>query len=433
MNKSTKCNWYRVAGEYTRSTHRIKVSKRPISHGPGLPMPSPLETFGKLAPATTLNDILEFLKPSFPEITGDQLTSRHPEQYASFRIDVYEDNVQKAMDPGLWPNNTRASVDVVEFKDYHNYFVTYNIPNVRHHMNNRETLLMTGSCKRKIQRDIVDEVNTLKRFVKNIQGIGTDSFAPSNLLLSSTVAGGAATRRETEKRRKYSELINNFIFTPVTIETSGTWDNEGLNFIKEIGQRISCVSQNPKSTAFLIQRISITLQRGNVASILGTLPRGMELEEIICQIHLMKLQVTVIMTDDDVVINRREKMCTHYQVRYGHVRRMDAGCEDITQCEVNVWLLSDDPELQMSDCDIVNAVLRPGDDADDTEVDTSEPEIDRVTADEGFKAFEVALRFVEQSNESTPADTMLIRRWRDIAARKRCEKNIQKKITDFMI
>ncbi|PSN31144.1 hypothetical protein C0J52_28000 [Blattella germanica] len=55
---------------------------------------------------------------------------------------------------------------------------------------------------------------------------------------------------------------------------------EGLNFIKEIGQRISRVSQNPKSTAFLIQRISITLQRGNVASILGTLPRGMELEDI---------------------------------------------------------------------------------------------------------------------------------------------------------
>ncbi|PSN31473.1 hypothetical protein C0J52_26986 [Blattella germanica] len=49
---------------------------------------------------------------------------------------------------------------------------------------------------------------------------------------------------------------------------------------KEIGQRISRVSQNPKSTAFLIQRISITLQRGNMASILGTLPRGMELEEI---------------------------------------------------------------------------------------------------------------------------------------------------------
>ncbi|PSN52521.1 hypothetical protein C0J52_14321 [Blattella germanica] len=89
----------------------------------------------------------------------------------------------------------------------------------------------------------------------------SNTFAPSNLPLSSTVAGGAATRRETEKRRKYSELMNNFIFIPVTIETSGTWGIEGLNFIKEIGQRINRVSQNPKSTAFLIQRISITLQR----------------------------------------------------------------------------------------------------------------------------------------------------------------------------
>ena len=28
------------------------------------------------APATALNDVLEFLKPSFPEITGEQLTAR---------------------------------------------------------------------------------------------------------------------------------------------------------------------------------------------------------------------------------------------------------------------------------------------------------------------------------------------------------------------
>ncbi|PSN37235.1 hypothetical protein C0J52_17946 [Blattella germanica] len=33
--------------------------------------------------------------------------------------------------------------------------------------------------------------------------------------------------------------MNNFIFIPVTIETSGTWSIEGLNFIKEISQHIS--------------------------------------------------------------------------------------------------------------------------------------------------------------------------------------------------
>ena len=73
----------------------------------GVPKIVSLHVF-RSAPATALNDVLEFLKPSFPEITGEQLTSRHPEQYASFRIDVYEDNVQKAMDPGLWPSNTRV-------------------------------------------------------------------------------------------------------------------------------------------------------------------------------------------------------------------------------------------------------------------------------------------------------------------------------------
>ncbi|PSN35051.1 hypothetical protein C0J52_24067 [Blattella germanica] len=77
-----------------------------------------------------------------------------------------------------------------------------------------------------------------------------------------------------------NRIIEQAISSTVTIETSGTWGIEGLNFVKEIGQRTSRVSQNTKSTAFLIQRISITLQHGNVASILGTLPRGMELEEI---------------------------------------------------------------------------------------------------------------------------------------------------------
>ncbi|PSN38795.1 hypothetical protein C0J52_23228 [Blattella germanica] len=93
--------------------------------------------------------------------------------------------------------------------------------------------------------------------VKNVNVIQAsfkqpDTFSPSNLPLSSTFAGGAATRRETEKRRKYSELMTNFIFIPVTIETSGTWGIEGLNFIKEIDQRISRVSQNTKSKIYSI-------------------------------------------------------------------------------------------------------------------------------------------------------------------------------------
>ncbi|PSN31145.1 hypothetical protein C0J52_26568 [Blattella germanica] len=92
-----------------------------------------------------------------------------------------------------------------------------------------------------------------------------DTFAPSNLPLSSTFAGGAATRRETEKRRKYSELTNNFIFIPVTIETSGTWGNEGLNFIKEIAHKIlisnfNSTFQNPQTSLLNVKKIRHYLQ-----------------------------------------------------------------------------------------------------------------------------------------------------------------------------
>ena len=67
---------------------------------------------------------------------------------------------------------------------------------------------------------------------------------------------------------------------PVAMETAGVWDVDGLSFVKEIGRRLSVVSGEPRSTSFLLQRMSIAVQRGNVAAVLGTLPAGAELDEI---------------------------------------------------------------------------------------------------------------------------------------------------------
>ena len=74
--------------------------------------------------------------------------------------------------------------------------------------------------------------------------------------------------------------MNRFIFIPVAIETSGVSGTEGLRFVKEIGRRIARITEETRSTQYLIQRISLTVQRGNVAAILGTLPRGRKLDEI---------------------------------------------------------------------------------------------------------------------------------------------------------
>ena len=53
----------------------------------------------------------------------------------------------------------------------------------------------------------------------------------------------------------------------------------GLKLIQEIG-RISVEFNECRLTVFLMQAIGIAVQRGNAASVLGTVCKGQRLEEI---------------------------------------------------------------------------------------------------------------------------------------------------------
>jgi len=55
---------------------------------------------------------------------------------------------------------------------------------------------------------------------------------------------------------------------------------EGIQLIHEIGRRITYATGEKRVTKFLFQTLSITLQLGNVASILGTFPPAKKLTEI---------------------------------------------------------------------------------------------------------------------------------------------------------
>ena len=58
----------------------------------------------------------------------------------------------------------------------------------------------------------------------------------------------------------------------IAVETLGPWNVDGLSFIRELGGRLTAITGDPRETAFLLQRISVAVQLGNVASIMGTLP-----------------------------------------------------------------------------------------------------------------------------------------------------------------
>ena len=107
-----------------------------------------------------------------------------------------------------------------------------------------------------------------------------DTFAPSYLPATSITPGAAAKEAEQRKFKKYEDLAAQGIFVPIAIETSGVWGKEGRHMIQKIGSKISNLTSEARSTYYLMQRISIAVQRGNVASILGTFPSGKELNEI---------------------------------------------------------------------------------------------------------------------------------------------------------
>lgn len=57
----------------------------------------------KLHPETTVSELTDFLKPVFPEVQVEQLTSRYPKYYASFKVTISENKLSAALTPTLWP------------------------------------------------------------------------------------------------------------------------------------------------------------------------------------------------------------------------------------------------------------------------------------------------------------------------------------------
>ena len=67
---------------------------------------------------------------------------------------------------------------------------------------------------------------------------------------------------------------------PVAVETLGSYAPLALKFLKEVGSRIELQTGEKRSTAYLFQKIGIAIQRGNAASIAGTVPSSAKLDEI---------------------------------------------------------------------------------------------------------------------------------------------------------
>ena len=81
--------------------------------------------------------------------------------------------------------------------------------------------------------------------------------------------GCVAALAEDRKADKYKNLPRSHWFSPLSIETMGTMGPKTRGLIRDVGRRIAEETGEPRSADFLLQRLSVAVQRGNCASVLG--------------------------------------------------------------------------------------------------------------------------------------------------------------------
>ena len=79
----------------------------------------------------------------------------------------------------------------------------------------------------------------------------------------------AAEAAAERKRNKYSSLSQSCLFVPIAVETMGAISKDGMDFLCELGRRITQCTDDHCESAFLFWRLSVLIQRYNAVAVLG--------------------------------------------------------------------------------------------------------------------------------------------------------------------
>ena len=97
-----------------------------------------------------------------------------------------------------------------------------------------------------------------------------DTLAASHIQDTSAQACAAAISAEQYNATKYAAFSPSYEVVPVAIETLGAWGPSAWEFVCSLGRRLVAATGDSRAGAFLRQRLSIAVQRGNAAAVRGT-------------------------------------------------------------------------------------------------------------------------------------------------------------------
>ena len=85
----------------------------------------------------------------------------------------------------------------------------------------------------------------------------------SYISTSASSVGAAAEMAASRKQAKYAALSGSYVFQPIAMETLGPINESAVQFLNDLGHKITSVSADDKEAQFLFQRLSTTVQRFN--------------------------------------------------------------------------------------------------------------------------------------------------------------------------
>ena len=91
--------------------------------------------------------------------------------------------------------------------------------------------------------------------------------------VAATETGAVAAKAEHLKSAKYATLKVSHHFVPFAVETSGVLGQAALSLVWDIGQPLRQATGEERSKEYVLQRITIAVQRENAAAVLGTVGR----------------------------------------------------------------------------------------------------------------------------------------------------------------
>jgi hypothetical protein len=96
-----------------------------------------------------------------------------------------------------------------------------------------------------------------------------NTLADSYLSSTSVSACSAAELAAARKEEKYAALSAEHLFVPLAFESLGPIGAKATSFLRELGRRLTSVTDDTRETAFLFQRLSVCLQRFNAVCFRG--------------------------------------------------------------------------------------------------------------------------------------------------------------------